>query len=184
MREFEKKMMLTKEAYDYLLQSVGQNAHSTYQTNYYFDTDDFNMNKRGITCRIRQKSGCFTATIKNHNVQKLDCSIENDLSVTDYLDLEAFSSFGARLQGDLITERTVLLKDPACEMVLDRNSYLGTVDYELEIEYLLDYEEKATQLLKETIEKLYLNGFDIGGDTAKGKSKSERFFERKLLQRR
>ena len=182
MQEFEKKLMLSKEAYDHLRQNICQDARSVSQTNYYFDTDDFSMNKRGVTCRIRQKNGVYKATIRNHSVQKLDCSIEEDLAEKSYFDLNTFSSLGIHLQGDLITERIVVFADNTCEMVLDRNIYLGTVDDELEIEYLLGFEEKATGLLNEIIDKLLHQGFDVSREEIRNKSKSERFFARKSLQ--
>ncbi len=178
MQEFEKKLMLSKEAYEYLRKNICQDACSFFQTNYYFDTDDFSMNKRGVTCRIRQKNGVYKATIKNHSVQKLDCSIEEDLAEKNYFDLNAFSSLGVHLQGDLVTERIVVFADNTCEMVLDRNIYLGTVDYELEIEYLLGFEEKATELLNEIISGLLRQGFAVSRDEMQSISKSARFFEK------
>lgn len=184
MQEFEKKLMLTEQAYNYLRQAVCKDTPSVFQTNYYFDTDDFRLNKEGITCRVRRKNGVYKATVKNHGVQKLDCSIEKELSEKNYLDLAAFAFLGARLQGDLVTERVVMLKDNACEMVLDRNIYLGTADYELEIEYLLGFEEKAADLLNQIIDMLLPRGFAVGREETQSKSKSGRFFERKAAQER
>ncbi len=182
MVEYEKKLMLTEQEYNCLRQFKCKNTLSVFQTNYYFDNDEFSMNKRGVTCRIRQKNGVYKATIKNHGVQKLDCSIEEDLVEKDYFDINAFSSLGVHLQGDLVTERVVMFADNTCEMVLDRNIYLGTVDYELEIEYLLGFEEKAIELLNEIISELLRQGFDVSREEIRNKSKSERFFARKSLQ--
>ncbi|MBQ7335743.1 MAG: hypothetical protein IJW92_04665 [Clostridia bacterium] len=52
MIEFEKKILLTKEEYDCLFAHFGQEKPRVKQVNYYFDTDDFLMNRKNITCRI------------------------------------------------------------------------------------------------------------------------------------
>ncbi len=184
MQEFEKKLMLTEEQYKYLREFACRNVPGTFQTNYYFDTEDFSMNRRGITCRVRQKNGIYKATIKNHSMEKFDCSIEEDFAEKNYFDLNAFAFIGAQLQGDLVTERIVMMKETGCEMVLDRNIYLGTVDYEMETEYLLGFEERAESMLSKVIQVLLSQGFDVRRDDMQGKSKSERFFERKENQRR
>ena len=183
MRELEKKRMLTRQEYNCLRCISCQNVPGVFQTNYYFDTDDFAMNKRGVTCRIRFKNGVYKATIKTHGIQEAGCSIEEDLSEKTYFDQNAFSSLGIHLQGDLVTERTVMFKDNTCEMVLDRNMYLGTTDYELEIEYLEGCEDKANRLMNEAVEMLISHEFIMNKDELQSlqcKSKSERFFERKL----
>ena len=61
MLEYEKKVMLTKDEYAVLsAQCRGMRVET--QTNYYFDTDDFCMNRKGITCRIRAKNGKYKTT--------------------------------------------------------------------------------------------------------------------------
>lgn len=63
--EYEKKMLLTKAEYAALAERYrGMPTES--QTNRYFDTEDFDMNRRGITCRIRAKNGAYRTTVKNH----------------------------------------------------------------------------------------------------------------------
>ena len=54
MKEFERKMLLSKDEYDILMKYLEKSGSTTRQVNYYFDTDDFLMNKKGVTCRIRE----------------------------------------------------------------------------------------------------------------------------------
>ena len=61
MIELEKKLIISKEEYDYLIEHFGyDNQHCRKpiikQINYYFDTDDLLMNAQNITCRIRLKT--------------------------------------------------------------------------------------------------------------------------------
>lgn len=60
MMELEKKLLPTQEEYEYLLEHFGRNGSLeekpiVKQTNYYFDTDKYAMNKQHIACRIRLK---------------------------------------------------------------------------------------------------------------------------------
>lgn len=57
MVEFEKKILISKEEYRVLWEEMGKNAPTTVQINHYFDTENHAMNKKGITCRIRQENG-------------------------------------------------------------------------------------------------------------------------------
>ena len=106
MLEYGKKCMLTQQEYDFLKYFFCEYAQESRQTNYYFDTNDFSMNRNGITCRIQQKNDTYTATIKKQGVQITDRNIEDNLATTDTFDSSVFSPFGIRLQGVLITERT------------------------------------------------------------------------------
>ncbi len=185
MLEFEKKIMLTEQEYNQLTTYKAKNTQSKIQTNYYFDTDDFDMNKKGVTCRVRSENGKFKSTIKSHIGANSDCSIEKDIAFKDEFDPNAFSNMGLHMQGALITERIFLYKNDCCEMVLDRNIYLGKSDFELEVEYLENNEEMASQLLNVVARGLVDAGL-ISSEKeflmriGKSKNKSQRFFKQKL----
>lgn len=135
MMELEKKLLLTKEEYDRLLRCVNRPVEAFWQKNTYYDTDDLKLNRLGITCRIREKDGVYKATIKAHQSKNVDCSIENSVYVKNQYDDVLFKNMGVKYQGEMKTYRTVLFRDNDIEVVLDKNCYLGWVDYELEIEY-------------------------------------------------
>lgn len=183
MLEYEKKIMLTADEYLSIIMLMCKYVPIETQTNYYFDNDDFSMNEKGITCRIRAKDGKYKATVKNHIAEHPDCSVEVDLIEKTEFVPQIFNAFGLHHQGELVTERVVIHKDSACEMVLDRNVYLGHTDFELEIEYRKDSELKAKRLIeniaKQLVEAEHLKEIDeFIARIGQGGSKSQRFFER------
>lgn len=184
MVELEKKLLLSKEEYDFILKNYGQNKPINKQTNYYFDTDNFSMNRKGITCRIRLKNGKYKGTIKSHSAGR-DKSIESEVSVKNGIFDNAFIDMGLKYQGELVTERCIIFKDPNYEVVLDKNHFLEHTDYELEIEYALNY-EKIAELIMQNVINLLLTHIpstslnDIKERRMKSTSKSNRFFERRL----
>ena len=152
MTELEKKLLLTEDEYDYLMEHLGYESPLiqkpiTTQVNYYFDTDDFSMNRQNTTCRIRLKDGKYKATMKKH-ASGSDQSTETELEIYNGLESNAFTDMGLKLQGELVTKRCVVFKDKSCEAVLDKNEYLDHKDFELEIEYTEDHEKDAQAILK------------------------------------
>ena len=183
MLEQEKKVILTPVEYDALLNRMNTISVAL-QNNYYFDTENYSMNLKGITCRIREKDGIYKAIIKMH-IDMEDSSIEIGLESRDHLDQQVFIDKGLSLQGTLKTIRTVIFKNEYIEAVLDRNVYLDTEDHELEIEYFGDNEQYANDFLIYVAELLLsqnvierVEEFIMRGDRCK--SKSERFFDRKI----
>lgn len=183
MLEYEKKIMLSADEYTAISAAFCRGIVPKTQTNYYFDNDELSMNQKGITYRIRAKDGKYTATIKSHNAQHPDCSVEVDLVEKTKFDPQIFGEFGVHYQGELVTERLILYKDSACEMVLDRNVYLGYTDFELEVEYDKESECCALRRIENISHFLvateHLSGIDeLLARIGQGGSKSQRFFER------
>ena len=152
MTELEKKLLLSEDEYDYLMERFSYEnpliqTPIVTQINYYFDTDDFTMNQQGTTCRIRLKDGKYKATMKKH-YPNTNQSTETEMEIHTGLDNNAFTDMGLKLQGELITKRCIVMKDASCEVVLDKNEYLGHSDYELEIEYSEGHEKDAQAILK------------------------------------
>ena len=183
MLEFEKKVLLTPEEYRELLALANGNTARIVQTNYYYDSDQLDMNRQGITCRIREKNGRYKATVKNHRAEDRECSVENAKEVLGPLDDSFFKGMNVNLQGYLTTTRTVFYAGKGLEVVLDENTYLGTQDFELEIEYTCENANHADFVLR--LLAMILHGPDKGGGavdfcvrTRFSQSKSERFFER------
>ena len=180
MTECEKKLLLSEEAYNALMEQFSSSRKPIVtQVNYYFDTDDFAMSRQDTTCRIRLKDGQYQATMKRH-AAGTDQSTEAEMEIYAGLDHNAFTDMGLKLWGALTTHRCVLLKNPHLEVVLDKNEYLGYTDYELEIEYLPEYEKEARAVLKEVEKALQRKRspiYNIGIFSA-GLNKSKRFFKR------
>ena len=187
MTELEKKLLLTEDEYDYLMEHLGYESPLIQkpiitQINYYFDTDDFSMNRQNTTCRIRLKDGKYKATMKKHTSGG-NQSTETEMEVHDGIRDNAFLDMGLKLFGELITERCIILKDGICEVVLDKNEYLGYTDFELEIEYIPMFEHHAERVLNMLISCLIDNDVTPAVQSANSyipnvPSKSKRFFER------
>ena len=184
MLEFEKKVLLNKSEFDFL-KSILKSTEMVRQVNYYYDTASFEMNDNSITCRIREKDGVYSAVIKEHHTQWQDCSIENVCFSGDTYNDEFFKSMGLVCHGILSTNRMVVHMGNIT-LMLDKNTYLGIEDYELEIEYDAEFENEAEQVLQNLSEMLakhkYLN--DQNDLSARNISahKSCRFFTAKKIQ--
>lgn len=180
MTELEKKLLLREDAYLYLKEHRYAGAKSTEQTNYYYDTDSFALCRKGITCRIREKEGVFTATVKEHSQTQRERSLEHSRRLGSRWDDSLFRERGLRYQGSLTTLRTVFA--PCCDVavMLDRNTYLGITDYELEIEYMPQAEARALEELNAIACDLFLHGV-LPEPAGQARNKAERFFDRRRL---
>ncbi len=179
MLEFEKKILLTKKEYEALMKWKDLQTPSFVQINHYYDNDAYAMNQLGITCRIREKGGTFTATMKAHQGEGTDCSIEHSMTALHKKDDRLFKHMNVTYQGSLKTFRTVLWQEEGFEGVLDKNEYLSVTDYELELEYSPDKKIFAEQTLAWLEENLLSEGNIRNGWTREDRiapSKSERFF--------
>lgn len=188
MTEFEKKLMLTRDEYDYLMENFGYESPLSpkpivKQVNYYFDTDDLAMHRQNITCRIRFKDGEYVGTMKSHNADDA-YSTETPIDVRHGLQDNSFAGMGLKLRGELTTYRCIILKDAHCEVVLDKNEYLDTTDYELEIEYFPEYAKDALGVYRVFLDLLTRRKCALVYQERSAKeaivpSKSNRFFERR-----
>lgn len=185
MLEFEKKMILSKAEGDAVLEMYHDYIAMQKQINYYYDTEDFQMNAKGVTCRIRYKEGQYITTVKDHCSDKTFCSVENITRVSGYFSDDYFKELGLSFKGLLTTERFFLYKGEGFELVLDRNYYLDMTDYELEIEFTQGKEHEVDGLVAHIEQYLIAKGFQLRqGEFPRrmmdAKSKSERFFERMI----
>lgn len=149
MVENEFKIMLTKAQYEavHALYSWDSEAE---QVNWYYESADGELSRRHITCRVRAVGGKRYLQVKlpaheNSNGAVSRVELEQELAERDGVpqsisgeELERISGAAdlpdAALMGSLATFRSVLHFEGG-EIDLDRSSYFGKTDYELEIEY-------------------------------------------------
>lgn len=180
--EFEMKFMLSHEEYRILCEAF--NASSYTQTNFYYDTPDLFYNQKGITCRIRKKGNRYKATIKEHRLNTENCSDEKTRDVTNEYDQSLFEGMHLFLQGKMQTSRKDIYMPNSVRVSIDKNTYLGLEDYELEIEYNPAFENHGKEILRAIIAVLskQKNAFSIEEFYSRMKhsrTKSERFFAQK-----
>ena len=185
MLEQEVKMLLSSCEYNLLVCRFSDTV-SIRQVNYYFDTYDYKWHRNRVTCRIREKTGNFVATIKSHVNKSVGVSIERSQQVQDECDTSFFEDMNICYQGKLVTERLCIMLADDIEVAIDRNVYLGMVDYEIEIEHLTDCasisQEHVAMLLTEYLVQLTeLPRSEVEKRMSSCLSKSERFFLRKIM---
>ncbi|WNB90593.1 CYTH domain-containing protein [Bacillus sp. NEB1478] len=148
--EIEFKNILTYDEFLRLLDkfSVKKSAF-TEQTNFYFDTPDFHLKAHKSALRIRLKNNSYTLTLKQQyeehileTHQKLSEEIFTSLikggklpagEVNAVLENLHIPLNEIRHLGELTTHRAEVSYEMGL-LVLDKNHYLGKIDYELEYE--------------------------------------------------
>ncbi len=185
MIEYEKKIMLTTEEYNYLYNYFSSYGETKTQVNYYYDTPEYTMNSLGVTCRIREKDDTYVSTIKSHNADLPECNIETTRKAQNIWDTAIFESLRLKFQGAITTIRTEVNQSNGINIALDRNIYLDKVDCELEVEYPNGKAEEAEKYLNNIAKFLKENNVisncnEFISRASIPMSKSERFFMRKI----
>ncbi len=184
--EIEKKNLLTKEEFEKLV-AVFQLQEQDFvkQTNHYFETDQFVLRSKHSALRIREKNGQVTLTLKQPHPDGLlethqhitidECKniMENgflpDGEVKKELTKLLVPAVKLQFIGSLSTSRAEFPYKTGL-VALDKSTYLGVSDYEIELE---GRSKEEVNLLFQTI----LTENHIKERSTK--NKIVRFFERK-----
>lgn len=146
MVETEYKLLLTQQRFDDLMkQLISKAPHKKkLQMNYYYDTANFDLYKIGNSLRIRQVGSVLKLQYKEDKEKKETgrTSVEHEVSVLSLPPIISASRFATiplsyseyNYIGNLVTERTEF-DYYAAKIMLDKNMYLGRIDFEIEIEY-------------------------------------------------
>lgn len=137
--EKEYKNELSLNEYNLLL-NYFNNADTIIQTNYYFDTPNFDLRKKGFMARIRVINNEYTFTLKT---PKIDFASEEHNQTVPTLIIndnvkKILNKFN--LESNLIvvasaTTKRTSIKDEYGEWCLDKTHFSNnTIDYELEYE--------------------------------------------------
>lgn len=167
--EFETKTLLELDEFHTLhtfFQTAGQRAIT--QHNHYFETPSFALKEAGSALRIREKNGKSTFTLKqpaqdggllethqvitgNEQKQAINENRLPDGEVLQHVTSLKVHSNDLQFIGTLTTER---LEFPygGGTVCLDKSSYLGQIDYELEFEgtSMEHAEQTLTSILNQT----------------------------------
>lgn len=140
--ETEYKFLVSKEQFEkyfvLLVKKYGK-ATTKLQVNYYYDTEGNTLNKNDVTVRIRQENDRLKWQIKRHTAKYgvLFSSDEYCGSLNFLPGIIKFNEIKEDLilKGSLITERRTISFGAGGKLCFDFNMYLGTYDYEIEVEY-------------------------------------------------
>lgn len=184
--EIEFKNLLTYEEFLQLIDAFEvRKSDFNEQTNYYFDTEDFQLKNHKSALRIRFKKDTYTLTLKQQyeehileTHQTIDKGIFPNMlngiplphgEVTEVLRKLKIDTDEIKFLGELSTNRVELPYQEGL-LVLDENHYLGKIDYELEYESA-DY-KKGQQIFLELLKSKNIPERET-------KSKIHRFFAEK-----
>ena len=147
--EIEFKTAITKDKYEELLALFNLENNVFKQVNYYFDTDDFQLNQQKVVLRIRQKKenfykvtlksqsehGAFESHVILNETQAQDM-IKNGFHTKSFFDdIDFFVTYKAKLENERVST-----PHTHGTLFFDRCAYYGITDYEIEYE-VEDYEE-------------------------------------------
>ncbi|WP_233494512.1 CYTH domain-containing protein [Exiguobacterium sp. RIT594] len=186
--EIEFKNLLNEKDYTKLMERYNTSGSSVWQANDYFDTPTFELRSHGAALRIREKKTGLILTLKEPQDDGL---LETHVSLSEQEAEDLFqyglihsSEMNQQLEkfelttslehlGRLETERFEKQLESGL-LVLDKSTYLGTTDYELEFE-VTDYAagKRAFEELLQTNEI----------PLRETKNKIVRFMDRKALTR-
>ncbi|MFC0524760.1 CYTH domain-containing protein [Pontibacillus salicampi] len=148
--EIEFKNLLTELEYEQLTKDLPFQTEDRFtQTNYYFETDEFDLREEGSALRIRKKEDTWTATLKEPHTDGLleTHDILTEEQAHEWMNDEIagapnieqrLANIGImyselRFKGALVTERMETEYEDTL-IVLDRSHYNNETDYELELE--------------------------------------------------
>ena len=163
--EIEAKALVDANAYRTLVKRFADAPRYT-QTNHYIDSESRALAAAGIALRIREKAGTYELTLKTPLSQGL---LEKSVPITmnEFCALRDFGEFpkcdlqrfltmldfnvaDLRILTSLSTERVDVEYEGGL-LSIDRNSYSGKVDYEVEFEY--NNLEGAKRILQKVFEE-------------------------------
>lgn len=183
MLERESKKIISLKEYDRINQLVKWEKDYM-QINYYFDTEDFQLAYKGITCRVREKNSFLyfqikypdssdncLARLREEKEYRIDCieeTIPYDIYEKAHIENYVSNFSDIKLRGSMITYRKECDIGSGAVLFLDKNIYLDKLDYEIELEYGANSTSRIYDFLKVV---------DINFDTV-ARGKNSRYINR------
>ena len=167
--EIEAKYLLNEEDFKRILEDFKKgNMKYKVQTNYYFDTQDFLLQKNKLMFRVRYDGVYYEGTLKLPNGNEEKIEINETVSQEEFINLCAgrgiyegavqsklkelgYNVFDLELITSLETKRHSCLYENG-EIFFDENEYSETTDYEIEFEVssnIDDANKTVLELLKQ-----------------------------------
>ncbi len=153
MKEYEIKFLVSKARFDKLLHQVlgAYSAASVTvkkQINYYYDTEALTLHGQNTTLRVRQSDGGFLLQEKIHAGDGIPEADESEESIAALPFSIQYREETVVLQGSLQTSRVSVQVGEGIKIEFDENWYLGSHDYEIEIEYANGQKKQVLELCR------------------------------------
>lgn len=166
-REIEYKGIITESEYWELTEQYKERLSLARQSNYYFDTDNFELYRNGYSFRIRKKDKRFILTLNDNNKSSISFSYDRteynkEISAVQFqnflssgIDIEQLQKINPGITlnkdikyiGALRTLRGGMDLGEGLLLEIDKNEYSGITDYEIECEYNNDVMKKSLEFL-------------------------------------
>jgi len=136
-KEYERKSLIDCEKYNLLLNNFTEKfpREDIFQINYYYDTPDFSLLNSGETLRARQIENVLKLQYKYNKTRIDNIRISDEYSekINELSKIITVNGIETYNIGFMVTERHNFNLEN-CIVSLDKNYYLGIVDYEIEVE--------------------------------------------------
>jgi uncharacterized protein YjbK len=164
--EIEAKVLVSKDEYTQIVKSLELQKYKKFkQTNYYIDSDDRVIKKLGYALRVREKNEEFELTLKTplsegklEKNETISWRVFEDLrdngifpesGIKKFLLILGIDVSKLKIITSLTTERIRIDYSETDNVVVDKSTYNGQVDYELEAESTSM--DNARELLKKVL---------------------------------
>ncbi len=171
--EIEAKVLVSKEEYNQVIKNLHLDTYYKFkQTNYYIDSDEYDIKKNGFALRVREKNQEFELTLKtplsegllekNENIswQVFEDLRDNNIfpegGIKKFLLILGIDVSKLKIITSLTTER-IRIEYQNEHVVVDKSTYNGQVDYELEAESTSM--DNARELLRKVLEESGVKNF-------------------------
>ena len=150
--EIEAKCLISKEDYNKIIDFYHADKYDKVkQVNHYIDTDDLRLNRAGFGLRIREKDDGFIINLKSPLAEGLleknekiswrefeqfrDDGVFPNCGIKEFITMLNIDPKELKIQTTLNTERLQIenFKEQG-DFAIDKNTYNGITDYELELE--------------------------------------------------
>ncbi|WP_025725460.1 CYTH domain-containing protein [Acholeplasma granularum] len=160
--EIEFKTRISKDKYEELISAFSLEENVFKQTNFYFDTNELDLNKKSMVLRIRQKKETFKLTLKSQSEtgafeyhvlitpEQAKSMKKNGFHTRDFFEQIDYHVF-FQTSLDNFRASTPYMGGV---LFLDYNEYCGRKDYELEFE--ADHFELGLETFNKMLEKFQI----------------------------
>jgi len=148
--EIEAKVLVNEEEYQNIISIYEDKITGEFdQTNFYIDSNDFDLKKIGVGLRVRMRDNIYSLTLKAPMAEGLlekenpiteaqfralqKKNIIPECDIKEFIKMLGIDPDILKVQTSLLTTRkNIYVEDETISLCLDKNIYNGLTDYEIE----------------------------------------------------